>query len=249
VVPPVPLDWCGAQTQATIGFLVLNALERELAARSVDRRVAVVVTRTLVDRDDPGFTNPSKPIGRHLPEEEARRLMEHGQTWEDRGKKGWRRVVASPEPLEVLDAPAAAVLLDAGYVVLAAGGGGVPVVRDPDGSLRGVEAVVDKDLTAALLADALGADLLLVATDVEHIYLGHGTDEARPLTHATPEQLRELAAEGHFGGGSMAPKAEAAARFVEGGARRAVITSLDHITAAVSGGAGTVIEPAEQSDT
>ncbi len=249
VVPPVPLDWCGAQTQATIGFLVLNALERELAARSVDRRVAVVVTRTLVDRDDPGFTNPSKPIGRHLPEEEARRLMEHGQTWEDRGKKGWRRVVASPEPLEVLDAPAAAALLDAGYVVLAAGGGGVPVVRDPDGNLRGVEAVVDKDLTAALLADALGADLLVVATDVEHVYLGHGTDEARPLTHATPEELRELAAEGHFGGGSMAPKVEAAARFVAGGARRAVITSLDHITAAVSGGAGTVIEPAAQPNT
>ncbi len=246
VVPPVPLDWCGAQTQATIGFLVLNALERELAARGVDRRVAVVVTRTLVERDDRGFTHPTKPIGRHLPEEEARRLMEHGQTWADRGAKGWRRVVASPEPLEVLDAPAARVLLEAGYVVLAAGGGGVPVVRDPDGGLRGVEAVIDKDLTAALLADALGADVLVMATDVEYVYLGHGTDQARPLTHATPAELRKLAAEGHFGGGSMAPKAEAAARFVDGGARRAVITSLDHITAAVSGDAGTVIEAANQ---
>ncbi|MBA3234293.1 MAG: carbamate kinase, partial [Propionibacteriales bacterium] len=148
VVPPVPLDWCGAQTQATIGFLIMDSLERALAVRGVRRQVATVVTRTRVDSEDPGFSRPSKPIGRYLPENEAKVLVEHGESWERRGDKGWRRVVASPEPLEILDAPAIIELAKAGYVVVGAGGGGVPVVRDADGTLRGVEAVVDKDLAA-----------------------------------------------------------------------------------------------------
>jgi carbamate kinase len=152
VVPPVPLDWCGASTQATVGFLVLDALDAALAARGVERRVAALVTRTLVDADDPGFSTPTKPVGRYLPKDQAQRLVDHGETWQDRGDKGWRRVVASPEPVEVLDAPAVSALIAAGFVVLAAGGGGVPVVRHPDGTLHGVEAVLDKDLTAALLA-------------------------------------------------------------------------------------------------
>src|SRR5690242_13279896 len=121
VVPPVPLDWCGAQTQATIGFMVINALERALVARGRDPMVATVVTRTLVDVHDPGFAHPTKPIGRYLPADEARVMIEHGQVWEDRGERGWRRVVASPEPLEVLDAAAAEALLSAGYVVVACG--------------------------------------------------------------------------------------------------------------------------------
>ena len=152
VVPPVPLDWCGAQTQGTLGFTILDALDDALADAGVPRPVAALVTRTLVDRDDPGFTTPTKPIGRYLPREQAQTLIEHGQFWQDRGEKGWRRVVASPEPLEVLDVGPVRVLLEAGHVVVAAGGGGIPVVREPDGHLRGVEAVIDKDLTAALLA-------------------------------------------------------------------------------------------------
>ena len=151
VVPPVPLDWCGAQTQATLGFILMDALDAELASRGVDRRTAALVTRTLVSLDDPGFTKPTKPIGRFLPAEEAALLVEHGETWEDRGEKGWRRVVASPEPLEILDAPAVQALVAAGFVVIANGGGGIPVVREADGSLRGIEAVIDKDLGAALL--------------------------------------------------------------------------------------------------
>ena len=137
--------------------------------------MAALVTRTLVDRDDPGFTHPSKPIGRYLPREQAQTLIDHGQVWEDRGEKGWRRVVASPEPLEVLDVGPVRVLLEAGHVVVAAGGGGIPVVREPDGRLRGVEAVIDKDLTAALLARTLAADVLVIATDVDHAArrLGH----------------------------------------------------------------------------
>jgi carbamate kinase len=242
VVPPVPLDWCGAQTQGTIGFLILDSLDKALAARGVDRRTATVVTRTRVDGDDPGFTKPTKPIGRYLPEDEAKVLMEHGQTWEPRGDKGWRRVVASPEPLEIIDAPTISLLADSGYVVVGAGGGGIPVVRDPDGSLRGVEAVIDKDLAAAILAPAVGADVLVIATDVDNAVLSYGTPDARPLERVTPAEMREYAAAGHFASGSMGPKVEAAVRFVEGGGTRSVITSLQRIREAVHGSAGTIIE-------
>ena len=243
VVPPVPLDWCGAQTQATVGFLILDALDKALADRGVDRRTATVVTRTLVDGDDPGFTTPTKPVGRYLPEDQARALVEHGQTWEDRGDRGWRRVVASPEPLEVLDAATIKALADSGYVVVGAGGGGIPVVRDPDGSLHGVEAVIDKDLAAALLAPQVGADVLVIATDVDHVVLGYGTDAARPLERATAAEMRAIAREEAFASGSMGPKVEAAVRFVENGGARAVITSLEQIEEAVDGRAGTVVEP------
>jgi carbamate kinase len=243
VVPPVPLDWCGAQTQATIGFIVINALERALAARGAPPRVAAVVTRTRVNAADPGFTRPTKPIGRYLAEDEARVLIEHGQTWEDRGARGWRRMVASPDPLEVLDAPAIVSLLEAGFVVVANGGGGIPVVRDGAGALRGVEAVIDKDLGAALLGRTVGAEVLVVATDVDHAVLGFDTPAARPLGRVTVDELRGYAAEGHFASGSMGPKVEAVCRFVESGGARAVITSLDRIADAVDGATGTVVVP------
>jgi carbamate kinase len=234
VVPPVPLDWCGAQTQGTIGLLMMDALDRGLAKRSVERRVATVVSRTRVDRDDPGFSKPTKPIGRYLPEDEAARLMEHGQTWENRGAKGWRRVVASPEPLEIVDAPAMRALVEAGFIVVGSGGGGIPVVRDDDGTLRGVEAVIDKDLAAALLARDIGADVLLIATDVANAILDYGTDSARPVGRVTTEQMRAHAADGQFASGSMGPKVEAAIRFVEHGGMRSVITSLHRIGDAVT---------------
>ena len=243
VVPPVPLDWCGAQTQGTLGFTILDALDSALAELDAARPVAALVTRTLVDRDDPGFTHPTKPIGRYLPADQARPLIDHGQVWEDRGEKGWRRVVASPEPLEVLDVGPVRTLVDAGHVVVAAGGGGIPVVRDPDGRLRGVEAVIDKDLTAALLARTLGAHVLVIATDVDHAAVGWGTPQQRDLGRVTLTEMRRHAAEGQFASGSMGPKVDAATRFVAGGGPRSVITSLAHITEAVEGGFGTVIEP------
>jgi carbamate kinase len=241
VVPPVPLDWCGAQTQGTIGFLILDALDAALAERGLDKRVATVITRTLVDGNDPGFDKPTKPIGRYLPEEEARPLVEHGQTWEDRGERGWRRVVASPEPLEIIDAPAIMALSAAGFVVVGAGGGGIPVVRR-DGALHGVEAVVDKDLSAALLGRAIGVDCLVIATDVEHVVLGFGTPDATPVERVTAEQMRRLQREHDFASGSMGPKVDAAVRFVEAGGARSAITSLENIEGAVHGRAGTVIE-------
>jgi carbamate kinase len=232
----VPLDWCVAQTQATIGFTLADELDADLAALGLAQRTAALVTRTLVDADDPHFREPSKPVGRYLPHAEAQRFMALGQVWEDRGERGWRRVVASPEPRAVVDVPAIAALLAAGFVVVCAGGGGIPVVDDGvDGhALRGVEAVVDKDLTAALLAHALGADALVIATDVPAVMVGFGTPSARPLGHVTAAELRGHAAEGQFARGSMGPKVEAALRFVDGGGARAVITSLEHISDAVT---------------
>jgi len=241
VVPPVPLDWCVAQTQGSIGFLVLGALERSLTARGLRRPAAALVTRTLVDGTDAGFTSPSKPVGRYLPAEQAAVLVGHGQTWQDRGTKGWRRVVASPEPLEILDAEAAVALVAAGYVVVSTGGGGVPCVRGADGSVTGVEAVVDKDLAAGLLARAVSADVLVIATDVPHVATGFGTPHQRALEQVEVTELRALAVHGEFTAGSMGPKVEAACRFVEAGGRYAAICALDHIAEAAHGRSGTVV--------
>jgi carbamate kinase len=243
VVPPVPLDWCGAQTQATLGFVLVTALEEALRPAGVSRPAAALVTRTRVDRDDPGFVRPTKPIGRFLPREEAAPLIEHGQHFEDRGERGWRRVVASPEPLEILDAGAIEALMAAGYLVIAAGGGGIPMVRESNGGLRGVEAVIDKDLAAALLGRTLGVDMLVIATDVENAVLGFGTPEARPIGRVTVGELREHAVAGHFASGSMGPKVEAVCRFVEQTGRPGVITSLASILTAVRQETGTIVVP------
>jgi carbamate kinase len=170
-------------------------------------------------------------------------LVEHGETWEDRGAKGWRRVVASPQPLRILDAPAALTLVDAGFVVIANGGGGIPVVEGPDGALHGVEAVIDKDLGAALMARSVEADVLVIGTDVPHAVLHYGTPEAREVGVVTAAEMRAYAAEGHFASGSMGPKVDAACRFVEQGGTRSVITDLAHISDAVTGVAGTVVVP------
>jgi carbamate kinase len=251
VVPPVPLDWCGAQTQATIGFTMINALERSLTRRGCATRVAAIVTRTRVDESDPGFADPTKPIGRFLPYEKAKKLIEHGQVWHDRGEKGWRRMVASPAPLEVLETGVVLTLIAAGYVVVAAGGGGIPVVSVPDGSVRGVEAVIDKDLTAALLARSVNADVLVIATDVDNAVTGYGTVAAAAIHSVTLEKMREIASAGHFASGSMGPKVAAAMQFVEQGGQRAVITSLENIESSITSNVGTVIvgraDPARHS--
>lgn len=248
VVPPVSLDWCVASTQATIGFVLSDALETEFAARGLDRRVAALVTRTLVDADDPAFTAPSKPIGRYLPAEQARGFLGLGQHWHDFGERGWRRVVASPKPIQVLDAAVASSLVDAGTVVICAGGGGIPVIRTADGSLTGVEAVIDKDLSGAILAELLGCDVLVIATDIDSAVLNYGTAEATPLGLVSTREMAVHIAAGHFASGSMGPKVEAAQRFAssvphpggDGIHRTSVITRLDRLADALTEDAGTV---------
>ncbi|MEJ7629248.1 MAG: carbamate kinase [Nocardioidaceae bacterium] len=247
VVPPVPLDWCVAQTQATLGFVLLDALEEAMAARGVRRPTAALVTRTRVDVGDPGFANPTKPIGRYLSKEDAAVLIDHGQTFSDFGERGWRRVVASPEPREILDAAPISALVAAGFIVVANGGGGIPVVREPNGSQRGIEAVIDKDLGAALLAQSLDADRLVIATDVEHAVIGFGTLDARPVGEVDVAKMRRYLAEGYFGSGSMGPKVDAVCRFVEQTGRSGVITSLDTIVAGAAARAGTVVLPSTES--
>jgi carbamate kinase len=242
VVPPVPLDWCDAQTQGTIGALIMNALERSLVAHALPTKVAALVSRTLVDPSDEAFVHPTKPIGRFLPRDEAAVLIEHGEVWQDRGLKGWRRVVPSPEPRNCLDSEAARVLLEAGFVVTSGGGGGIPVVPDDAGGYRGVEAVVDKDLMAAMLADALDADGLIIATDVDAVMLGWETAHAVPLGRVHPDEMRKHIAAGEFAEGSMLPKVDAACRFAESAdGRFAVITSLERIEDGLAGRAGTVV--------
>ena len=169
-------------------------------------------------------------------------LIAHGQVWQDRGEKGWRRMVASPAPLEVLETATILTLIAAGYVVVAAGGGGIPVVREADGGVSGVEAVIDKDLTAALLARSVAADVLVIATDVDNAIIGFETASAEPIYWVTLAQMREIADAGHFASGSMGPKVAAAMQFVEQGGQRAVITSLEHIETGITGTFGTVIE-------
>jgi carbamate kinase len=242
-VPPDPLDWCDAQTQATIGTLLMNALDAELARRDLSVRTAVLVSRTLVDAEDHGFEEPTKPIGRHLGEDEKALLEEHGQVFTEVPRKGWRRVVASPEPLDCLDVAAADALLAAGYVVVCSGGGGVPTVRRDDGTLEGVEAVVDKDLTAALVAEHAQADLLVIATDVEAVMTGFDTDDPQPVGPVTVAELREIASRENLPAGSMRPKVLAVTRFVERTGGTGVITSLCHIADAVAGTTGTRVTP------
>jgi carbamate kinase len=247
VVPPVPLDWCGAQTQATIGNLLMNALDGALARRGSAKRTAALVSRTLVDPADRGFTDPTKPIGRYLTQEETEPLIEHGQRFVEVPGRGWRRVVASPEPRGTLDSPAADTLLQQGYVVVCSGGGGIPTVRREDGTYDGVEAVIDKDLTAALIAADLEADALVIATDVDNVVLDWGTDRARPVGEVDTAAMRRIAEEQRFAAGSMGPKVEAVTRFAERAGGAGIITSLDRLSEAVAGTAGTRVVPAQQT--
>jgi carbamate kinase len=237
IVPPVPLDWCVAQTQATLGFLIVTALEAALRRRGLERLVSTVVTRVLVAAGDPAFASPSKPIGRYVGAGEARERIAAGEAWQQRGARGWRRVVASPRPLEILDRGTIEALISVGAIVVACGGGGIPMVRE-DGDLRGVEAVLDKDLTGALLARTVSASCLMIATDVEAAAVAFGTERQEWLGAVGADRLRELLAGGEFAGGSMAPKVEAAIAFADAGGR-SVITSLERLREGVEGAVGT----------
>jgi carbamate kinase len=235
---PLPLDVCVATTQAEIGFLLEQALDEALAARGVRRCVATVVTRVRVDPDDPAFAEPSKPIGTFFTAEAAAAKRLLGWTLVEEPPHGYRRVVPSPEPLEVMEEAVIRALILDGALVVALGGGGIPVVREGR-SLRGVEAVVDKDLASALLAIRLGVERFLILTDVDGVYVDFGGAKQRRLGRAGPAELRRYAAEGHFPAGTMGPKVEALIRFVEEGGKEAVVTTPARLADALRGGEGT----------
>jgi len=246
VAPPLTLDVLGAQTQGSIGYLIQQILGNELRRRGIRKRIATVVTQTLVDPDDPAFHRPTKPIGRFYPRDEADRLQaQRGWRMVEDAGRGWRRVVPSPLPVEIVERLTIKGLVYQSIVVIAAGGGGIPVVRRPDGTLEGVEAVIDKDLASSLLAQSIGADLLLISTAVERVALSYGRPEQRDLARMTTSEAKQYLSQGHFPPGSMGPKILAAVRFVEATGGEALITSPPCIERALAGETGTRITGGE----
>lgn len=244
VLPPMPLDVCGAESQGMIGYMLQQALGEALIEAGLDAPVAAVLTRTLVDGGDPAFGNPAKPIGPNYTAMQARGLeREKGWRMVQVPGQGYRRVVPSPRPLALVEGTAIARLFAAGVIVIAAGGGGVPVIEGQGGAFRGVEAVVDKDYTAALLARLVGAGDLLILTDVERVALNYGRPDQQDLAEMTVAEAKRHLAEGQFPAGSMGPKVEAAVGFLDAGGERATIASLDSAVDALRGRAGTRIRP------
>ena len=243
-LPRYPLDVCGAQSQGLIGYMLVREL-RNFLKEDQERGVSAILTQTLVDEDDPAFQEPTKPIGPFYEQEEAGRLKrEEGYEMVEDAGRGYRRAVASPEPRAILECEQIDSLLEVGSVVVAAGGGGVPVINK-EGDLLGREAVIDKDLASAVLAEGLSASLLLILTSVEYAYLNYGKKDQRPVKRADPDQVRRYMEEGHFAAGSMKPKMEAAARFIESGGKKALITSIEKAEVALEGKGGTVIAEGE----
>ena len=239
----VPLDVCGADSQGAIGYALVQNLESDFRRLGLDRHAVAVVTQMEVAADDPAFSHPTKPIGSFMDEATAaqRRERDGWDVVEDAGR-GWRRVVASPAPLRIVEEDAIRRLVEDGFVVIAAGGGGIPVVADAEGNLSGVAAVIDKDLACALLATRIGAELLLITTAVEQVALDFGTPEQRPVARMTLAEAKERLAEGrHFAAGSMAPKIQAVIQFLERGGATALITDPSSVERALAGETGTWI--------
>lgn len=247
----VPLDVCGADTQGAIGYAFQQLLDNELRRRGVAVQVVTIVTQTEVSADDPAFQHPAKPIGSFMGERAARvRAEQDGWAVAEDAGRGWRRVVPSPAPVRIVEEQAITRLLGHGFVVIAAGGGGIPVVADAAGSLRGVAAVIDKDLASALLASSIGAELFVITTAVQRVALRYGTPEQEWVDHLHLEQVRRLLAEGvHFAPGSMAPKMRAVVSFLDRGGSRAIITHPADLGRALAGQAGTHITPGPRPGT
>jgi len=244
VLHRVPLDSCGADTQGAIGYHIQRALANEFRRRGIAKSVATVITQVVVERDDPAFTRPSKPIGPFYDREKAERFRaERGWTVVEDAGRGYRRVVASPVPREIVEEDAIRTLAGAGFVVVAVGGGGIPVTRTAEGMLVGAAAVIDKDLATGLLASRIGARYLIISTAIDRVALNFGKPDQRWLDRMTVEEARRYLAEGHFAPGSMKPKVETAIRFLEEGGGWVIITSPESIVEAVRGKRGTTIVP------
>ena len=242
VVPPMPFDVCGAMSQGYIGYHIQQALKYALSTRGRNYPVVSLTTQVVVDRQDPAFQNPTKPIGGFCSQEEAKRLeQEKGYVMREDAGRGWRRVVASPVPRRIVEIGAVKLLWDHA-IVITCGGGGIPVVENPDGTLEGVAAVIDKDLAAELLAEQVDADALLILTEVEKVAINFGKANQQDLGHLSLAEAARYAEEGQFGVGSMLPKVEAAMRFVRANpGKRAIITSLDKCLDELEGKTGTVV--------
>jgi carbamate kinase len=241
-VPPMPLYIADADSEGGIGFIIQQSLYNHLKGRIKDRGVVTVVTQVVVDEDDPAFKNPTKPIGPFYTQEEATALeVERGWRMIEDAGRGWRRVVPSPRPVRVVEASVIKRIISGGDIVIAAGGGGVPVAEDAHGSLKGVDAVIDKDLASSLLARQVGAKTLIILTSVDNVYLDYGKPDQKALQKLSVEEAKAWLADGQFPPGSMGPKIEAAVDFLEHGGKEVIITSPEMAEAAASGKAGTRI--------
>ena len=241
---PLPLDICGADSQGGMGYMILQVLSNAPLKRGIERNVTAIVTQTLVDREDPSFQSPSKPIGTFMDEKDAgiRRDRDGWDVIEDAGR-GWRRVVPSPIPIDIIEKKAINTVIDSGSIVIAVGGGGIPVIRKESGEIMGVEAVIDKDRASSLLGTLISADLVLISTDVAKVCLNFKKPDQKELDTITVSEAKRYSEEGHFLKGSMGPKVEAAIQFLENGGKEVIITSPENIGAALAGKSGTHIVP------
>jgi len=241
IVPAMPLYICGAESQGLIGYMMQQELGNILREKAIDKPITTIISQMLVDKNDPAFKKPTKPIGPFYHEAHARAAMEEkGQHWINDSGRGWRRVVASPRPKGLVELKALKQLIEAGCIVIANGGGGIPVI-ELDGRLEGIEAVIDKDFGGKRLALELEADIFMIITDVPKVYLNYGTPKQKPIDRIGIGELKKLQEEGHFKRGSMGPKVEACRLYVEGGGGMAIITSLDTVIDALKGRGGTII--------
>jgi len=244
IIPPMPLDICGADSQGGLGYMIQQVFFNELKKAGIEKSVVTVVTQVIVDSDDPAFTNPTKPIGPFYDRSTASRLASE-KGWvviEDAGR-GYRRVVPSPRPLEIVEAEVIRELADAGKIVIGVGGGGIPVVRTRDGTLRGVEAVIDKDFASSVLARVLGAEAFVIGTAVPKVAVHFGKRDQYDIDMMSVVEAKRYLAAGEFPPGSMGPKIEAAIEFLEGGGKEVIIASCSEIGRAIEGGAGTKMIP------
>ena len=246
-VPAQPLNICGAMSQGQIGFMIQQALLNELKDARLSRNVVTLVTQVVVDREDPGFRNPTKPVGPFYPKMQKEKYEKQGDLTfkkiQTSNGEHYRRVVASPDPLRILEGRMVKDLFERGVIVIASGGGGIPVIMDEQGHVSGVEAVIDKDLAGEKLAEAVGADLFMVLTDVEKVFLHYGTKRQVGLGKLSLEKALQYLKNNQFPAGSMGPKVEACIRFIKYGGERSMITSLDRAVEALDGRAGTHILP------
>jgi carbamate kinase len=241
-IPPMSLDICVAHSQGGIAYLLMQAMENSLREAGSPRHVVCLLTQVEVDSEDPAFKNPSKPIGPFFTESEAKKISEEiGWLMKEDAGRGWRHMVPSPKPRHICDVSLVQALSQRGTVVIAGGGGGVPVVRGPKGIRTGVEAVIDKDHTSALMGNVLGIEVMMILTSVPRVAVHFGKSNQRDLDQVTLEELRAYDSEGHFAAGSMGPKIQAAIRFLEGGGKRVIIGQLEEAMEALSGESGTQI--------